>query len=104
MSSAIRNAASGSGSWFSTYSALLTNYATQAASWGKFGWSIGRHLGWFIVTTGLITVLPLVLELRREAVLEEFEKLQVNQGLAEGKTPQEMMQQGLTSAIEPKVL
>ena len=35
---------------------------------------------------------------------DEFEKLQVNQGIAEGKTPQDLMQAGLASAIEPKVL
>jgi hypothetical protein len=37
-------------------------------------------------------------------VFEEFEKLQVSQGIAEGRTPQELAAQGMASAIEPKVL
>jgi hypothetical protein len=36
--------------------------------------------------------------------LEELEKLQINAALAEGKTPQELANMGLTAAVEPKVL
>ena len=61
MSSAVRDVANGE-SWFSTYTAMITGYVWQGVEWGKFGWMVGRHVGWFFVTTGLITALPLVLE------------------------------------------
>ena len=37
-------------------------------------------------------------------VLEELEEQQIGRHLAEGATPQELAMNGLTSAIEPKVL
>ena len=49
-------------------------------------------------------MLSLLLQLRRESVFDEFEKLQISQGLADGKTPQDLLQAGLSAAIEPKVL
>jgi hypothetical protein len=52
----------------------------------------------------MITALPLVFEVKREAMLEELEQIQVGRGLAEGKTPQELAMNGLASAVEPKVL
>ena len=58
MPSAIRNGES----WFTTYTNMISGYVWQAVDWGKFGWMVGRHVGWFVVTTGLITALPLVLE------------------------------------------
>lgn len=36
-------------------------------------------------------------------MLEEFENAQISQGLAEGKSPQELSQLGLAGAVEPKV-
>lgn len=36
--------------------------------------------------------------------MEEVENLQVNQGRLEGRTPQELAQNGLSSAIAPAVL
>jgi hypothetical protein len=41
---------------------------------------------------------------KREELLEQLERVQVTQGLAEGKTPQELAMNGLSSAVEPKVL
>jgi len=37
-------------------------------------------------------------------MLEELEQIQINRSLAEGRTPQELAFEGLTSAVEPKVL
>jgi hypothetical protein len=37
-------------------------------------------------------------------MVEELEKIQVGKLIAEGRTPQELAQEGLTAAIEPKVL
>ncbi len=52
----------------------------------------------------MITLLPLVFEVRREAAFEEFERAQIAAGLQEGKTPQELHAMGLTAAVEPRVL
>ena len=91
-------------------------------------YSYSRHIGWFIVTTGIITALPLIFEVtalqlqncnisqlfvlntnfkiqvKRESVVEELEKMQVDKALIDGKTPQELASAGLSSAMEPKVL
>eukprot|EP00428_Durinskia_dybowskii_P067255 CAMPEP_0170388714 /NCGR_PEP_ID=MMETSP0117_2-20130122/18237_1 /TAXON_ID=400756 /ORGANISM="Durinskia baltica, Strain CSIRO CS-38" /LENGTH=78 /DNA_ID=CAMNT_0010644665 /DNA_START=177 /DNA_END=413 /DNA_ORIENTATION=+ len=65
----------------------------------------GRIIGWWIVTTGMITAVPLLFEVRREVIFEQEEGMRVQQLLAEGKTPREVaMNDGLVSAIEPKVL
>lgn len=37
-------------------------------------------------------------------MMEEAERAQIAQGLADGKTPQELAMQGLTAAVDPKVL
>lgn len=42
--------------------------------------------------------------MKREGLIEELERLQIGRALAEGQTPQDLAMQGLTSAIEPKVL
>lgn len=81
-----------------------------------------RYIGWFIVTTGIITLLPLMLEvclseiilflsficnikqIKREAIVEEMERVQIERELNDGKTPQELANAGLTSALGPKVL
>ena len=44
------------------------------------------------------------MQVKRELAVEEMEQLQINAGLAEGRTPQELANAGLSSAIEPKVL
>ena len=85
-----------------------------------------RHIGWFVVTTGIITLLPLILEViqsqdlasfltcltkslisfqvNREVQIEEFERSQINGALADGRTPQELANEGLTAAVQPSVL
>jgi hypothetical protein len=68
----------------------------------------------------MITLLPLIFEVKenliisslfysfhqvkRESMVEEFERVQIGIGLQEGKTPQELAMSGLHGAIEPKVL
>jgi len=41
---------------------------------------------------------------KRENILEDIEQAQIGKSLAEGRTPQELAFEGLTSAVEPKVL
>eukprot|EP00388_Colpodella_angusta_P049178 GDKK01078752.1.p2 GENE.GDKK01078752.1~~GDKK01078752.1.p2 ORF type:complete len:110 (-),score=13.22 GDKK01078752.1:12-341(-) len=95
----------------STWSSSLKwlNVNTKFAA--EFGWNSwlwvyanSRMIGWFIVTTGMITAVPLLFEVKRESMLEELEQIQINRSLAERRTPQELAFEGLTSAVEPKVL
>ena len=37
-------------------------------------------------------------------MIEELERMQIGKSLSEGRTPQELAMEGLTGAIEPKVL
>lgn len=76
---------------------VLMQYAT-------FAWMHSRMLGYFVLTATLITALPLFIEVKRESILEELEQMQIKQGLAEGKTPINMAQMGLSGAVDPKVL
>ena len=45
-------------------------YAWFGSAFGKtsefamLGWSIARHVSWFVVTVGMITAVPLILEVR----------------------------------------
>ena len=73
-------------------------------SWGQWSYSTMRTVGWFLVTSAMITAVPLIFEYNRELQLEELEKLQIAKGLAEGGTPYGLAQQGLSGAVEPKVL
>ena len=83
---------------------ILMGAKQSVFGWGLWTYSNSRVIGWWVVTTGMITALPLIFEVKRESMVEELERLQINQGLAEGKSPNELAQLGLTSAIEPKVL
>ena len=43
-------------------------------------------------------------QIKREAMLEELEKAQIDVALDQGRTPKELAMEGLTSAVDPKVL
>lgn len=43
-------------------------------------------------------------QVKRESILEDLEQIQIGKHLAEGRTPQELAMEGLTAAVEPKVL
>eukprot|EP01039_Chlorochromonas_danica_P002993 gene2993-3265_t len=110
MASKIKAAADGSakkGFFASTWNWIVTSsydVAVGTGPWVTWSASILRQVGWFVVITGIVTALPLVFEVKREGMLEELERAQISQGLAEGKTPQELAMGGLTAAVEPKVL
>jgi hypothetical protein len=86
----------------------LTDWVKIGVSYGQsafqFLYMNSRMIGWMIVTTGMITALPIYFELRREVMLEELERLEIGQAMEAGKTPQELAASGLSSAIQPKVL
>jgi hypothetical protein len=42
--------------------------------------------------------------MRREAVLEQLEAMQINEALEKGASPHELQQAGMTAAVDPKVL
>ena len=79
-------------------------FASTSFEWGQMGYSMATQVGWIVVTTAMITALPLVFEYNREIQVEELEKLQVQDALEKGANPMALAQQGLTSAVEPKVL
>ena len=45
-----------------------------------------------------------MMQIKREMAVEDLEKMQISVGIAEGRTPQDLAQGGLTSAVDPKVL
>ena len=49
-------------------------------------------------------MISLPFKIRREALMDAEELAAVATGLMEGKTPQELAMNGLTAAIDPKVL
>jgi hypothetical protein len=51
-----------------------TGFVNSSITWGQYGFMASRYIGWFVVTTGLITALPLVLEIKREMMHEELGK------------------------------
>mmetsp|Transcript_9998 Transcript_9998/g.10093 ORF Transcript_9998/g.10093 Transcript_9998/m.10093 type:complete len:98 (-) Transcript_9998:220-513(-) len=87
--------------WIQKNSIIAAEYGKLSGLWI---YTNARFIGWMIATTGMITMLPLMFEVKREAALEELEKVHISQGLAEGRTPQELGNTGMTSAIPPSVL
>lgn len=92
------------GGWRSWVNKTSTALFHSTLAWGSWAYSHSRTIAWWVVTTGMITALPLVFEIKREMFVEELEQMQISSATAEGKTPQELSQIGLQSAIEPKVL
>ena len=79
--------------WNRSVNAVMSNKALrsrvsgivrEATRWGQWGYSNARHIGWFLVTSAMITAVPLIFEYNRELQLEEMEKLQISKSLAEG--------------------
>ena len=77
------------------------NFSLSALQWSaKYG---GRTL-WIVGTTAVVVVLPLILELEREKIVIEMEKLQVKDLLEQGYPISAIQQSGLTLPHEPPVL
>lgn len=53
--------------------------------------------------TPTIVLRVCLLQVKRESLLEDLERVQINSAIAQGSTPQELAQQGM-NAIEPPVL
>ena len=85
-------------------SAQLKGFASTGFEFGTIGYTWGRQIGWYVVTTAMITALPLVFEYNREIQVEQMEELQVADALEKGANPMNLAQQGMSSAVEPKVL
>ncbi|KAJ1393486.1 hypothetical protein B484DRAFT_425445 [Ochromonadaceae sp. CCMP2298] len=88
-------------SWISSSSQTAFSYGIFGAQWSYMN---ARHIGWWVVTTGMITALPLIFEINREGALEDTERLEVSNRIEAGSTPQELVSEGYASAVEPKVL
>lgn len=67
-------------------------------------WMGVRHVTWFVVTTGIIVMVPLMLEIKREGTVEEMEALQISDAIEKGATPQDLANAGVSAALDPKVL
>ena len=107
----LRGALSSAASWWSAnvvgnkaLRARLSTLFKGGQKWGQWGYTQARHIGWFLVTTAMITAVPLIFEYSRESQLEEMENLQVAKSLAEGANPLALKEQGFNSAIDPPVL
>ena len=77
---------------------------TFGKQWGAWGYGVGRFVGWWVVSTALITALPLVFEANRELVVEEMERLQAASMIEQGASPAELQQMGFTTVVDPKVV
>ena len=55
--------------WIKTTSASVFNYSQTGLT---FAWGTSRFVGWIILTTSFLTLLPLVLEVKREERVEEL--------------------------------
>ncbi|CAM9349506.1 unnamed protein product [Choristocarpus tenellus] len=90
---------------------ILTSGLSAGLTVGKYGETAVRWIartggkwGLIVVSTALVTILPLVFEISREQQQIEHENMQINALLAEGKTRQEIAHMGLWSAIDPNVI
>ena len=80
-------------------------WKTQGPNIGKFLYGNARQIGWIVMTTTIITFLPLYLEVMRESDIEALEESTIQEGLSKGESPFQMAhQKGLTGAIDPDVL
>ena len=87
-----------------TFKATVRGWMGVGAEYGMMGYMFSRQIGWYIVTTAMITALPLVFEYNREGIVEDLEALQIADAIDKGAAPQQLAQQGMTSAVGPKVL
>ncbi len=90
-------------SWFASFKKSLSTMVPQGIFMGQALFGLARQLGWIVISSAMITVIPLMFELKREEMLEGFEQMQIKTMKQEGMTPSELAQQGMVSAIEPKV-
>ena len=104
------NAPGGSGGWlpsfdWTTLQRRITMNVRAGVNWTKMGSNIGKNIGWWLVTTAIITALPLTMEFNREIMAEEVERLTIVDAVEnQGATPLQLQQAGLTSAVGPEVL
>ena len=77
----------------------------QTFNWAAIARKISTNVGWWLVTTAIITALPLTIEYNREIAYEEMERLQVADAIEnQGASPLQLKQQGVSSAVNPSVL
>jgi hypothetical protein len=102
--------APGSAGWlprmdFSTLRRKCTMYFHAGLDWSKVGSRIGTSIGWWLVTSAIITALPLVMEFNREFQVEELERLTISDAIEnQGMSPLDLKRSGLGGAVNPEVL
>ncbi len=58
----------------------------------------------WILCFSAISAVTWYIQVKREGLIEDMERIQIGKSLAEGRTPQELAMEGLTAAVDPKVL
>ena len=107
---ALINAPDGGNGWFpkldfASVTRRAKMYFYAGLDWTKIGGRIGTNLGWWVVTTAIVTALPLVIEFNREYQVEEVERLTVADAIDnQGMSPLDLKRSGITSAVNPEVL
>jgi hypothetical protein len=77
---------------------------STALGYSSFAYANSRFVGWILVTSTIMTFLPLYLEVMRETELEGLENARIQEGLASGVSPVELANvQGIAGAIDPDV-
>jgi len=78
-------------------------YTRATWDWGKMTTSFGTTMGWWVVTTAILTALPLVMEFNREFQVEEMERLTIADLMDKGHSEMELKQNGFDTG-SPDVL
>lgn len=66
-------------------------------------WRRCGRVAWVVAATSIVMILPLLLEIEREASTIDLEKLQIKDFKEKGYTDAQIQQMGLTQAAEPAV-
>ena len=104
------NAPDGGNGWlpkldFASVTRRAKMYFYAGLDWTKIGSRISTNLGWWVVTTAIVTALPLVMEFNREYQMEEIERLTVADAIEnQGMSPLDLKRNGISSAVNPEVL
>lgn len=77
----------------------------KARSSRMFGvaWRRGGRVAWMVAATSIVMILPLLLEIEREAATIEVEKLQIKDFREKGYSDQQIQNMGLMQVAEPSV-
>ena len=88
--------------WSIFSSLLTTDFFNSISKQSRKVTSSVLQYSWLISTSTIFVLMPIVFELKREAVVKDMEKLQVNEMLKQGVPANQLKEMGFT--LEPSVL